>query len=106
MAHSFVGDSDHTKRASDHNPDSRGIVHAFDITHDPKHGVDCEVLAHHLIVAWDGLVSCLRVYSRAELEELVRSLAAGSSYRWDIGRIALGPPGVHASYLVGVPAAR
>ncbi len=57
-----------------------------------------------LFVAWDGFVSCLRVYSPAELEELTRSLGAGSSYRWDIGRIALGPPGVHASYLVGTPA--
>lgn len=57
-----------------------------------------------LFVAWDGIVSCLRVYSRAELEELIRSLDAGSAYRWDLGRIPLGPLGVHASYLVGVPA--
>lgn len=35
-----IGDAAHASRASDHNPDSRGIVHAFDLTHDPGAGVD------------------------------------------------------------------
>ena len=35
-----IGDTSHAARASDHNPDSRGIVHAADLTHDPAHGCD------------------------------------------------------------------
>lgn len=34
------GDPAHASRKSDHNPDSRGIVHALDLTHDPRHGFD------------------------------------------------------------------
>lgn len=35
-----IGDPAHAARASDHNPDSRGIVHAADLTHDPANGCD------------------------------------------------------------------
>lgn len=35
-----LGDYAHSQRPSDHNPDSRGIVHASDLTHDPVHGCD------------------------------------------------------------------
>lgn len=35
-----IGDTSHAARASDHNPDSRGIVHAADLTHDPANGCD------------------------------------------------------------------
>jgi hypothetical protein len=57
-----------------------------------------------LFAAWDGLVSCLRVYSPAELEELTRSLEGGSTYDWEIGRVAMGLPGAQATYLIGTPA--
>jgi hypothetical protein len=59
----IIGNTSHSSRISDHNPDSRGIVHAFDLTHDPSHGVDCSVLANHLrsqkdtrirYVIWNG----------------------------------------------------
>lgn len=43
-----IGDPAHSARLSDHNPDERGIVHAFDLTHDPSHGVDCHRLAEQL----------------------------------------------------------
>lgn len=33
----WIGDADHQTRVSDHNPDSRGIVHAIDVDHD---GID------------------------------------------------------------------
>lgn len=37
----WIGDKAHRVRASDHNPDSRGVVHALDITHDiDKRGDD------------------------------------------------------------------
>lgn len=37
----WIGDSAHASRASDHNPDRRGIVHALDIT---SAGVDLPIL--------------------------------------------------------------
>jgi len=54
-----------------------------------------------LFVFWDGLVSCLRVYSPAELRELVQGLDA---FDWDIGTFPLPFPG-HGTYLVGTPRA-
>jgi hypothetical protein len=52
-----------------------------------------------LLVLWDGLVSCLRVYSPAELESLVADL---KEYDWEIGRLPLGGP-AKATYLLGRP---
>lgn len=43
-----VGDRAHRNRVSDHNPDSRGIVHAADLTHDPKNGMDAHAWAKWL----------------------------------------------------------
>jgi hypothetical protein len=53
-----------------------------------------------LCTLWDGFVSCLRVYSPAELRALVSQLGA-TAYDWDIGEIRFGP-GV-ATYLIGTP---
>ena len=55
-----------------------------------------------LFLLWDGFVSCLRVYSPAELRDLVSQLGA-TNYEWDIGTTRVGP-GV-ATYLIGIPAA-
>lgn len=49
---------------------------------------------------WDGLVSCLRVYSPEELRQLVSQLGQ-TDYEWDIGTTPIGP-GV-ATYLIGTP---
>lgn len=40
-----IGDTSHAARPSDHNPDKDGIVKAFDLTHDPAHGVNGAELA-------------------------------------------------------------
>ncbi len=51
-------------------------------------------------IAWDGLVSCLRVYYPHELAELTAGL---DSYEWDMGRFLMpGSPG-KGTYLVGIP---
>jgi hypothetical protein len=56
-----------------------------------------------LLVLWDGVVSCLRVYSPEELEKLVEGLPA-DGYRWEIGRLPIGGP-AKATYLLGRPEA-
>lgn len=43
-----IGDTAHSKRKSDHNPDSAGRVNAMDLTHDPKGGFDSYAFAEHL----------------------------------------------------------
>lgn len=42
-----IGDASHSARASDHNP-VNGVVHAIDITHDPRAGVDGNAIAEAL----------------------------------------------------------
>lgn len=48
-----IGDEHHSARASDHNPDGAGIVHAIDITHDPKGGFDSYAFADLLLKKQD-----------------------------------------------------
>ncbi len=43
-----IGDTAHAATVSDHNPLPNGVVTAFDLTHDPEHGVDCNVIAESL----------------------------------------------------------
>lgn len=44
-----IGDAAHAGSASDHNPNSAGVVCALDITHHPAGGLDAHRLADHLI---------------------------------------------------------
>lgn len=53
-----------------------------------------------LCTLWDGVVSCLRVYSPRELRELVAGLD-DDGYEWDIGELRVGPGVI--TYLIGVP---
>jgi hypothetical protein len=53
-----------------------------------------------LFILWDGLVSCLRVYSEPELRALVDGLEA-PDWTWEIGRLRLGSAPAHATWLVG-----
>ena len=53
-----------------------------------------------LLVVFDGLVSCMRVYSSSELEELVSGL---DGFDWRIEPIPLGLPGAVGTVLVGLP---
>jgi hypothetical protein len=48
-----IGDSRHAARVSDHNPDASGIVHAIDITHDPKGGFDSYAFADLILKKQD-----------------------------------------------------
>ena len=52
-----------------------------------------------LVGTFDGVVSCLRTYSPAELSELVRGL---DSYTWDIGEFRGRWSPLRGTYLIGV----
>ncbi len=57
-----------------------------------------------LMTLWDGLVSCLRVYSPAELRQLISELPAGAEeYCWQVGKLRLLGLPIHATYLIGIP---
>lgn len=48
-----IGNAEHSARESDHNPDSSGVVHAIDITHDPKSGFDSYAFADLILKKQD-----------------------------------------------------
>lgn len=50
-----IGDTAHSSRTSDHNP-FNGVVHAIDITHDPKGGCDGYILAEVLRMGKDSRI--------------------------------------------------
>lgn len=43
-----IGDTAHSARASDHNPNAAGVVRARDFTHDPAGGFDAHVFAERV----------------------------------------------------------
>jgi hypothetical protein len=43
-----IGDAAHASGPSDHNPNSSGVVCAFDATHDPAHGADMHRISEHI----------------------------------------------------------
>lgn len=51
-------------------------------------------------VLWDGVVSSLRTYSIAEMNQLVSDLNQSDTYYWEIGKIKSGPATI--LYLIGV----
>lgn len=55
----WLGDSKHSMRKSDHNPEPDGTVDAFDLTHDPKNGVDIQRVCDAIIASKDRRVSYL-----------------------------------------------
>lgn len=52
------------------------------------------------LIAFDGVVSCLRVYDEAELKDLTQGL---DDFTWRVERPELGNPRVRATALVGLP---
>jgi hypothetical protein len=44
-----IGDTSHSSRVSDHNPDRNGVVAAIDVTHDPVNGCDGHTLSRAVI---------------------------------------------------------
>lgn len=59
-----VGDTSHGARKSDHNPDALGVVHAIDLTHDPRNGFDSYKFADMLLQRQDPRISYIISNSR------------------------------------------
>lgn len=55
-ADGWIGDTAHSSRKSDHNPNGSGVVQALDITHDPKSGVDGNKIADALVKSADARI--------------------------------------------------
>jgi hypothetical protein len=55
-----------------------------------------------LVGTFDGLVSCLRTYSRGELRALVQEW---NEFEWEIGDFRCGAAPLRGTYLIGVPKA-
>lgn len=58
-----------------------------------------------LVVLFDGVVSCLRTYTVAELEEFTAESSA-NGYEWEIGEARAKGMLVPVTYLIGCPIAR
>jgi len=58
-----------------------------------------------LMIAWDGLVSCLRTYSPKELKEQTH-LLGGDYYDWQVGEVKGPLSPVPMTYLIGLPRRR
>jgi hypothetical protein len=56
-----------------------------------------------LVLWFDGIMSCLRAYSREELTEMIQAMP-GDAYHWELGEEGTGL--VPVTYLIGYPVAR
>lgn len=56
-----------------------------------------------LIVAFDGVVSCLRTYTPDELRAFVGSIPGSENYTWQIGLSAAEKGSIPVTYLIGYP---
>lgn len=58
-----------------------------------------------LLALWDGVVSCLRTYTVAELKEMAAELV-DEGYAWDIGEVKGKKGSATVTYLIGWPEER
>lgn len=70
----MIGDVTHQSQgsASDHNPNSDGVVTAIDITHDPANGVDIDKLSDILVASRDPRIKYI----------IANGLIAGPGSNW------------------------
>lgn len=118
-----VGDLSHSARTSDHNPDANRVVHAIDLTHDPKHGFDSYSFADHILKQQDPRLKYVisngrigsgpagpspgkwRKYNGANRHDhhvhfsIVSGALQDDARPWDIDGALFPPPEVVASYV-------
>lgn len=79
-----IGDTAHSARSSDHNPDERGMVLAFDLTNDPAHGCDAHALVEQAVARRDPrikyAISQGRIWSALREDEGWRSYSGSNPH--------------------------
>jgi len=81
----IIGDKAHQNRASDHNPDSRGYVHALDIDKDldPKDPKAAQRLANQLVAyAASGIPGSGRIKYVVFNDQIASGTYANSMWKW------------------------
>ena len=66
----------------------------------------CVIPLVPLVLAFDGIVSCLRTYTRRELREMIASVEETNPrapYTWDVGRLTSPTSGIGILYAIGYP---
>jgi hypothetical protein len=56
-----------------------------------------------LFVLWDGMISCLRIYTEDELLEMASQADPEGSFDWRVESIDLSPQPIAGSALIGIP---
>jgi hypothetical protein len=56
------------------------------------------------LIAWDGVVSCLRTYTPRELRALIASVPGADTYVWEVGEEPNPRPLIPVTYAIGYPA--
>ena len=79
-----IGDTAHSSRKSDHNPNRAGVVQAFDATHDPKGGFDAHAFAEFLRQQRDSrikyVISNKRIFSATTSPWVWRSYSGSNPH--------------------------
>lgn len=81
----IIGDKAHQARASDHNPDSRGYVHALDIDKDldPKDPSAAQRLANQLVAyAASGIPGSARIKYVVFNDQIASGTYAQTKWKW------------------------
>ena len=79
VADGTIGDAAHSARRSFHNPDERGVVLAFDLTHDPDRGCDAHRLVREAVERRDPRV--LEAISQGRIWTKKRAAEGWRPYR-------------------------
>ena len=81
----WLGDAAHKARVSDHNPDSRGLVHALDIDADldPKDPGAAQRLANQIVAyAASGIPGANRIKYVVFNDQIASGTYANSMWKW------------------------
>lgn len=81
----LIGDTAHAATASDHNPNQDGVVCAFDLTHDPASGCNCDAISESIrlhphpdlkYMIWNGRIT--RAYDKPGIPKFTWSKYTGA----------------------------
>lgn len=95
----WIGDAAHASRASDHNPNSAGVVTAIDITSDPAHGLSARALAEALVASRDSrlkyIISNAQIVSSKVSPWIWRPYSGANAHRAHVHVSVMGDPALY-----------